>query len=702
MSLSENSPVRPRPAILSMNALCILSLVFIGIAQSAQDCFGDIISINERVFVRMTGRPQLLDEIEIVKFERQFRESFNVMSFSNCFGGSYIVVNSVEVQKDFLTSMEIGKGGDDSTESFTLRLRVRGTCLGCDKDTLFTRSLRRLEFSADGNLLSSLESDLIDDTTARKAGKGKTPAPTPAPTTLPPCPRCTPPSEGLFITSLNAGVQFLRQRGQIVNIDAIQSVTELDQIFCDSEIVEFKTDVFIDFVGDVDLVDDIQLAKLKLAFQETFNKLNLLSEDTCDVFYRQIVDVDVVLNAGLNRRRRHLQAASAGSFSVRFILKCVCRGCEPNSPLFSALSSPSRTSPNRVLQSVNSDLCFCARDAQFRSPTLAEFQAALQETLNKERFANMSSIGTVGRVLEVEPVPCSGQVEFFEDIVAVRFLGDPGTLTPEDIARLESLFIQSYTQAQESFCDPYFRTISNVTLISQIDEQRRHLVAIKLRSFSFVFRIVGFCRGCPKRGLFQNDAPKRHLMFDESSSRVDLDYNIYRRMETLSTCYCSVNALYRSPNEADFQFVYSRNVNGRVDGIGNITNVDGFVTSAPSSSPSKSPSVSPSVRPSLHPSSKPSLSPSKAPSRSPSFRPSLNPSRVPTKMPSSVPSLAPSLDPSVGPSNDPTLLPSSGPSECSDGGGCAPEPTPQPTGPPKRPPVTPKPTIGLKRPPTNR
>ena len=314
--------------------------------------------------------------------------------------------------------------------------------------------------------------------------------------------------------------------------------------------------------------------------------------------------------------------------------------------------------------------------------------------MNSKRLDDVSSIDTVVRVLEVEAVPCTGEVELFEDVVAVRFLGDLAVLTSEDIARLEALFIQSYTQAQESFCDPYFRTIANVTLISQLYEERRHLAPLKFKAFSFLFRIVGYCRGCPKRGLFQNDAPKRQLTFDESTSSFDLDdYTIHRRLETLQTCYCAVNALDRSPNEADFQFVYSRNVNGRVDGIGNVTNVDGFVTSAPSTSPS--------IRPSLHPSSKPSRSPSKVPSLSPSLRPSINPSRLPSRNPSSVPSLVPSLDPTLAPSKEPTVLPSNGPSECSDGdGGCStPEPTPQPTaGPPKRPPVTPQPTIGLKRP----
>jgi hypothetical protein len=138
--------------VLLLGVVADASFNFGVVNAPLQDCVGEVIDINERVLVRMTGTPEDLTPTEIGLFETSFLETYNILAVPACYGGSYITITSVNVQEDFLTSMEVGgnsTGG--TTKEFTLRVQIIGICRGCEKDSLFTLSTkRRLEEEASG------------------------------------------------------------------------------------------------------------------------------------------------------------------------------------------------------------------------------------------------------------------------------------------------------------------------------------------------------------------------------------------------------------------------------------------------------------------------------------------------------------------------------------------------------------------------
>jgi hypothetical protein len=681
---------------------------FFNFGAPLQDCVGDVIGINERVLVRMMGSPKDLTLTEIGLFETTFRDTYNILAVPACYGGSYMTITSVNVQEDFLNSTDVG--GDSTggtTQEFTLRVQITGTCRGCKKDSLFTLSTkRRLEqdslygnrgldedhyldedsesshrgdtgASEASHLYSQADRDTLelddlgedDDNLARSGGKGKGKgnAPSAAPSPLPPCPDCIPPLESAFAISLNAGLAFLKVNNTLVNIDSVEKVTELDEIGCETDIVEFATDVFVDFLGDVSKMDDAQLRILEQAFLQTYNELNLLGDGTCDVFFRQIVDVQAELDGELNRRR-NLQTSVLEilPFSIRFRIFAVCRNCDPKSVIFSfasrrVLQSAFRNGGNknyRALQGATNDLCFCRFDAERRTPSRVEFQKAFSVALNIEQHSNVTFINSVGRALEVDAVECPASVEFFETSYSTEFSGSPDNLTLGDVNQLENLFVQSYNEAQERFCDPLFRTAVSATLIRQIDTsvQRDLQFSFDFTGlFTYLFRITGRCRFCKGDAptLFGNDGSRRHreLLFLDDGSIVDPGSYEHRLQQEEGTCFCDVNFLdLRPPSTDEFAFLYDRNVQGEVEGVGNVTGVAIFITESPSLSPSDIPSVSPTSLPSSGPSVSPTDFPSYRPSSSPSDFPSLSPSDVPSDLPSIIPSDIPSIIPSVVPS----------------------------------------------------
>jgi hypothetical protein len=758
--------------------LCLI--LIIACANSIQECIGDVISMNERVLVKMTGRPKAFLQNEITKFETLFRETFNSMTLSSCVGGSYITIQSVKIQSSYLNVAEIYDQMDDSIDqTFTIRLTIDGTCRGCNKDSLFSQNFRQLNTIADIYTKSWIQARPTNSplfVSTRKQGKqpkknpnpspkkggkapkgGKTKS-SPAPTPPLPCPICLPPFPIFFLTSLQMNFQGLRNTGEVATIDSIESITELDEIFCEDTIQTFKTDVFGLFSGDMDLADDTKVLRLEQVFLETYNSLNLLNEATCDAYFHQIIKVKAKVNVEFNSINGvfPISSQTKNRFSVQFKITCKCRGCDPDASIFSAagvsakniygiMNPKSSSQKNQFMvmlqRGIQQDACFCARDAEFRTPTIKEFRLALEGNINRTlelgisntmrndgRSSSSSSenqsvtpftrnvdstvfIEKVVRLSEVDAVDCPQQIDFFEDVVEIVIFGDPDSLTKEGKATLEALFVASFNEAQEGFCDPFFRTITNATLIDSLDRRNLQTKVNKTKSYKVLFRIVGYCRACPKRGLFQNDAIKSRLLlgdamiWDEINHRGDHHHHL---QETTNECYCAINAIAnnRTLTEEEFRFVYSRNVDG-INGIDNVLNVDGFITASPSQAPSLMPSTSPTSNPSLDPSSSPSITPSLIPTESPSQSPSISPTRSPSRspsnspsrMPSNKPSAMPSVEPSMAPSLLPTVVPSLVPTfQPSERPIVSKSTTPQPTNQLKRPPTTPLPTLGLRRP----
>jgi hypothetical protein len=67
-------------------------------------------------------------------------------------------------------------------------------------------------------------------------------------------------------------------------------VTELEAVPClAANISEFESTVVVEFTGNPDNASEDQLAALEQGFLETYNELNSLNDETCDLTFKEVV-----------------------------------------------------------------------------------------------------------------------------------------------------------------------------------------------------------------------------------------------------------------------------------------------------------------------------------------------------------------------------------------------------------------------------
>jgi hypothetical protein len=267
---------------------------------------------------------------------------------------------------------------------------------------------------------------------------------------------------------------------------------------------------------------------LEQGFLETFNELNSLNDETCDLEFKQVTDVEIFTNVSLSRRNLQPASEMANSpspspatrlvqrrFSFLFKVRGRCRGCPQDAKLFDdairrALAVLRRS---RHLQFSSEDSCLCPIDAKFRSPTTTEFALLFQTTVailvSEEK---VSFIDDTFEVTELESIDCPAERTSFESDVVIDFVGNPDNATPDQLAALEQAFLESYNAnnaLNTATCDLKFRVVVSVNLITDgsLLSRRLQLKNVtnttkppnSMRHFTFRFRVQGICRGCKSK-----------------------------------------------------------------------------------------------------------------------------------------------------------------------------------------------------------
>jgi hypothetical protein len=466
---------------------------------------------------------------------------------------------------------------------------------------------------------------------------------------------------------------------------------------CPGPLVEFESEVLVDFDGFDDDASDITRINwdsLQLAFRNSYNSL---SADMCDDQFRSIIDVKIQVNSN----EEILIKRGGAQYSLRYLVTAVCRGCDAET--ITLFSPPEQGSMRQLIASDGQltgqiplerqqrrkaksskkeskkesksksskkesegkgggeeESCGCdSSNPEYRAPTEDEFRAAYDAEIREfQQFRQYRrggvAVDCVIKVTEVADESCSVVVEEFMTLVSIEFFGDREAVSDEERATLEENFVLVYNGLQANRCDsPFFRTatLAEIVLVSDPDEPK---------VFLYVFAVTGTCRGegCSQdMTLFQMDELMRKL---QGATGFDPD----------SECQCPVFGNdFGPPTTSDFEVRWFQVVQELRD-VGKLTNIaaSGEVMELPAdftSSPTSQPTAEgvPSA-PTATPVPSASFSPEGAPSNSaPPSRPgdSLPPSQIGD---STAPSSSPTDDIPPGiltfpPTSTPSLSPSS-------------------------------------------
>ena len=623
------------------------------------NCTDSPTPFENEVFVEYVGIPDLVTPFDIMTLEQAFLETYNGFTNSACDGLSFRTVEQVQITTDPLAdNMRRGlqiSNGTNFTRSillrpFVYRLFVRGTCRGCRNDRLFSdegvmlggqRSLQEDESSSNadvwhgghggrvkGSMRSSKEKEKkMKDKKAKSKIKGGTGndvednegddgdmiAPDEGP-----CPECIPPTAANFTIAYDTNIRALASNGTLQNVDRVNNAAELENVTCNFTTSFFETDVFVDFVGDVNQSLPLELDALAQGFLETYNGLNAFDPNNCDRLFREVEQVEVV-NTDAFFNRRALQSADMTNttnstlpsillrpFVFQFRVRGRCRGCRRDTNLFDEGISFRRLEEAEVgargslsvrhLQQQPDD-CVCAIGAnETRAPTREEFTVNYNSTV---RFLVLEEqvqfVEEVVETTEVDPITCPAPTEF-ETEVFLDFFGDPESAGSFEELALESNFVSTYNVLAETFCDPLFRTVLEAQIVgvgengfnppgarlledsmTAVNDTAPPLNGTLFRSFQYVFRVRGRCRGC------RRDAN----LFDDGV-RLKATSRNGRRLEDSTTCFCDTNPVdFRAPSEQEFESDYNTTVNTLE--LPNVVALENVDEPNPSASPSLSP-----------------------------------------------------------------------------------------------------------------
>lgn len=254
------------------------------------------------------------------------------------------------------------------------------------------------------------------------------------------------------------------------------------------------------------------------------------------------------------------------------------------------------------------------------------------DAYNETLVFTLETAISVFDVIEIEPAQCDDQVNTFMTTASVTVnVTDDSEAT---LQRVGQQFLVSYNTLSQRFCDPLFRTITNITLVSQqgrrildedkqapkeqygrqkghdkgeastgqdvFDQQDRDLQVNGFlapssspsmapsqrppptRRIVLFFRVTGSCRGCPFNTRLFNDAIRRlsdkeKMTIDESMASERRHYRFLQG----ATCYCSaVNVVKGAPSEREFFARYGSDVTmlaraGDIEGFSSINGIEG-------------------------------------------------------------------------------------------------------------------------------
>lgn len=551
--------------------------------QRSDSCSGNQNAIlSQSILVDLKGSPLEITQTEIRALEEAIRSTYNTLSLTSCgaLNNGFRVVNVARLITDVTSSgfRDMFSTRDTTIlleETFTLEFRLNGLCQQCEK------------------------------TGAKLFVSNST------------CGVCRAPTETLYTRTLTDRVQTLRSSRILLSITTVMDVAELESVFCDQTPKKFQTNVLVGFVGISQELLGSNLVALENTFRSAYNSLNSLNSKTCDLFFRQVDDVSVILDGRLSRRLQDVilignedganvtnstnttTTLVASPFAYRFEVTGTCLGCDENATrLFDdGITSPFNTTailaltPNsqrrRMQQTTD---CRCPIEATYRGPLEQDFQAAFNRSALFLRNESLfEALDGVTEALEVEQVPCDSNQTEFVTAVELEALAITPNLTNATLATLENQFLSSYNNLAERFCDPLFRTVQGVKIVNasllnatetanqtQAPTGTRRLqgggntnpsnttnaanTTVVFR-YRFTYSISGRCRGCPRNERLFDEGARRRNLAEITSGAPERDHGLRRRLQTNNTCWCAaITVVQGAPTQREFSRGFEEDV----------------------------------------------------------------------------------------------------------------------------------------------
>jgi len=332
-------------------------------------------------------------------------------------------------------------GAFPSSSSTTVEwiIRVTGTCDGCidSADALFNEDPINNQSPP-----SILDTSWLETTANGTAPHSK------------PC-YCPGPSFSMFQEMFNE----LHQANSTDTVTMSTAVELANEQSCDTAMIQgnllapqqFSTLVTFVVKEDPSTMTNTELQSIYDSFSKIVTSHLSLTYPTCDLAQKQIVDVqrdsdsptigrDLRRNSQVRRRMKQTIADFELVLNVTF----TCFGCEGQ--LFGA------TNYTPTID------CLCPKDGNRYGVDEQGIVSPLNDALTD------LSIGlSIVDIIEIEPVPCSSNINEFSTVVVIEYLLKSNDTTPtaDDLALVGDEFVAGYNGMARRCCDPYFRRISS-------------------------------------------------------------------------------------------------------------------------------------------------------------------------------------------------------------------------------------------------
>ncbi len=492
-------------------------------------CAGEISEFKTYVAVEFEGNaPSSADDI--IALEQSFVETYNGLNDMQC-DPFFRRVRTATIEQE--SSIQ------NSIQKYVVRYVVSGTCRGC-------------EFGS--NLFVSESERAKNDRLRQLSGQSRSSCSCPvfnAPN--------QPPTEEGFTFYYAKAVADLRDSGTVQEMASVLLVKELQEVECPGRLNDFTSVVVVDHMVVDSPVPQRELLELQRAFNTAYNRINTWNFDSCDVLFRSVKDVVVLLDGPSNLNR----PLPNGKVRITYMVDGECRGCKSNTDLFDSPKSPARVADTGRALLTSDDQCFCPANYQVKSgPSSREFRKSFDAII--EELAAVGVVTTVEdpkKVMEVDEAECSVSVNSLTSIVFVDFIADTSLVTPAELTVVEEVFRDSYNDIIETFCDPISRNV----LGARVSDENLP-VSSTVSTVRFTFRIDGRCRGC-------EDGTRIFT----SNGRVSND--VERHLAENNLCFCATGSPERrGATEGEFIALYDRRIRklkdlGELQGIYSVENV---------------------------------------------------------------------------------------------------------------------------------
>lgn len=402
-----------------------------------RSCTYDPSKIESNVVAEFLGSPELLTTEELKLLGEAFVSAYNGLASSLC-DNEFRKLTEVTLASDELMStperhLQTGSPNRPPARRFSLKVLCLGTCRRCEKDSmLYDDAFRRLNEDVRERARDSLGVDyggrVIDKRPIDLPGDGskllwdgnlyncdcekKGDLPT------------RPPGLDEFNAAFAIEVGQLFTSGQISSVQKSFGVVQVREVECEGLRDTFTSEVLVEATGDPDRITTRELNVIKDLFLQSYKQT---SENLCDSKFRVVTDADVTVEK-IERRLESLKSSSrvteptlppavnSGSrfrpFRFRFKVSGKCKGCRRDERLFDDgfrryleedYAMLIQTKQRNLGYILNNETCYCAVNAQVRTPSTGEFEVSLSQNVETEGAAStLPNLVTIGIVLQVD------------------------------------------------------------------------------------------------------------------------------------------------------------------------------------------------------------------------------------------------------------------------------------------------------------